>query len=331
MRVISGEYKGRKLVSPSDSEIRPTVDRVKESLFNILQNDVKDSVVCDLFSGSGALGIEALSRGAKKVYFCDIDVESLRLTERNLSFVDKDRYEIIKGDFFDCIGILARRKSKFDIIIADPPYKELFGDKIIDEVFYNNLLANNGLLTIEHKTSDPTLNGRLLKINKIKKYGDCSITFLQQVSKVAITGTFDPFTLGHKDLVNYASERFDEVYIVMLNNPNKSAQYSVESRLEMINKSLSDVSKRCEVSYYDGMTVDFCRENGIKYILRGVRDEVDFAYEKEMADFNYANGGIKTLLMPGVRNYVSSTAVRNKVSGGEGVQQYVDSSIIEIL
>ena len=122
MRVISGKYKGMRLIAPETYDIRPTTDKVKESVFSTVQQHVDGGVVLDLFSGTGALGIEALSRGAQKVYFCDCNSKSLDLLVKNLSFCDKIEYELYKGDYADCIRLLSSRGVKCDVILCDPPY-----------------------------------------------------------------------------------------------------------------------------------------------------------------------------------------------------------------
>ena len=149
MRVISGKYKGKKLFSPEENNVRPTTDRIKEPLFNILfSKDVYYGKVLDLFSGSGALGIEALSRGAELVVFIDIDTRSVKLTKNNLRQVGATNFELYHNDFISAAKKLKGRK--FDVIFADPPYRLRIEPKIIDSVIENDLLAENGILIIEH-------------------------------------------------------------------------------------------------------------------------------------------------------------------------------------
>ena len=124
MRIISGTSKGRKLVTPRSQSLRPTSDRVKESIFNILQDDIVGKVVLDLFAGTGNLGIEALSRGAKKTIFVEKGRQALRLIQRNLTqFGLEERSEILPKDANRAIGILKQRGESFDLILMDPPYE----------------------------------------------------------------------------------------------------------------------------------------------------------------------------------------------------------------
>ncbi len=330
MRVIAGKYRGRKLNSPVNNDVRPTTDKVKEAIYNILQGEVEDSLVLDMFAGSGGLGIEAISRGAKKVFFCDNNSKSLDLLVSNLAFVEKGSYELFKGDYNDCLRLLSSRGTKLDIILCDPPYIKKLGSDVLDKIQKLDLLADGGKIVVERKTSDESIDHDYFTKLSQRRYGETTLEIFSKVSKIAVTGTFDPFTKGHKDLVIKALEDFDLVYVVVLNNPDKKAVYSLDDRLEMIKLSLAEFGDRVIVDYYDGLTVDYCNKNGIKYILRGIRDDRDFAYEREMAKYNQENGGIETLFMNALNN-ISSTKVRENVLKEESVTDLVEEEIIPIL
>ena len=123
MRIISGTSKGRRLVTPKNQGLRPTSDRVKESVFNILGEIVEEKVVLDLFAGTGNLGIEALSRGARRAIFVEKGRQAVRLIQRNLAQCGMDgRSEIIPKDVNRAIGILKQRGESFDVILMDLPY-----------------------------------------------------------------------------------------------------------------------------------------------------------------------------------------------------------------
>ena len=178
MRVISGSARGLKLNTPANDEIRPTTDRVKESMFNIINSQVYDSVVLDLFSGSGALGIECISRGAREAYFCDKSKESIKVLKSNL---DKTKFNekshIITGDFKAAIKKLASQGKKFDLIFVDPPYYEgLFNDvlKAIDDY---GVLDEEGTIVVEHDASVELDDVGDLYIYKEKKYGITKLSF----------------------------------------------------------------------------------------------------------------------------------------------------------
>ena len=179
MRVISGKVRGLKLDTPKNDDVRPTTDRVKESLFNIINPYVIDSNVLDLFAGTGSLGIECLSRGALSATFVDVSKDSINIVKSN---VKKARVEnestILNLDFKTAIDRLNVQNKKFDIIFMDPPYyKNMFIDAL-SNIDNSNLLSEDGIIVVEHDTKDKFIDkiGRLEKI-KEKKYGNTTLTF----------------------------------------------------------------------------------------------------------------------------------------------------------
>ncbi|PHS32042.1 MAG: 16S rRNA (guanine(966)-N(2))-methyltransferase RsmD [Alkaliphilus sp.] len=181
MRIIAGSAKGRKLITPKNYDVRPTLDRVKESLFSMIQNYIADSVVVDLFAGTGNLGIEALSRGAKTAYFVDNNRKSIDMIEQNLIKTKlKENAVILKADIIIGIEKLRFKNIKADLIFADPPYVNenilLLLHKISDLV----ILSVDGLLILEHdkKYSIPTVVGNLVQWKK-NEYGNTSITIFR--------------------------------------------------------------------------------------------------------------------------------------------------------
>lgn len=184
MRVISGKARGTKLSSIESLSTRPTLDRVKESLFNIIQNNLKGVVVLDLFAGSGQLGIEALSRGADKAYLCDINRDAVKMIKQNLEKTKlKDKAVIINEDYKKALRTL-NTNEKFDIIFIDPPYKEdIAVDSIID-IIHESRLKENGIMIIETDEIERDLR-EINKIENIKiidqrKYGRASLIFIKE-------------------------------------------------------------------------------------------------------------------------------------------------------
>lgn len=152
MRVISGQFKGKKLFAPEDNRVRPTTDRIKETLFNILSSKglCGDITALDLFGGSGALGIEAMSRGARKTVFIDKDYRSVSLIKTNLAHVGASAadYEIHNVDF--AFALKKLKDKRFDVIFADPPYAAGLESAIAETVCKFNVLSKHGVLVIEH-------------------------------------------------------------------------------------------------------------------------------------------------------------------------------------
>ena len=134
MRVIAGKYRGKKLKEFELLSTRPTLDRVKEAMFSLIQFDIASNVVLDLFSGTGALGLEAISRGAKKTYLVDNNKQAIALIKENLKKVTED-YEIV---FSDALAFLKSTKQKFDLVLLDPPFNSNLGTKAIDYILTNN-------------------------------------------------------------------------------------------------------------------------------------------------------------------------------------------------
>lgn len=169
MRVISGKYKGKNLKGFDIDGTRPTMDRVKESLFGIIQNDVKNSICLDLFAGSGNLGIEALSNGASCCYFVDKNDEAIRTIKFNLQNINEE-YHVIKGDYKKVLESL--KNKKFNIIFLDPPY----GDNLIKDalklIYEYGLLENKGIIVCEYEKEIFDIDYTIIKE---KKYGSKKI------------------------------------------------------------------------------------------------------------------------------------------------------------
>ena len=176
MKVISGTLKGRNIEGYNIDGTRPTMDRVKESLFAMIQDYIKDSIVLDLFAGSGQLGIEAISNGAKLCYFTDHNNEVIKVLNKNMDNLNiKDRSKVILSDWKKFLNDCSKNNLKFDLIFVDPPYDYNVYEKILDKVSTLNLLNDNGLIILEHanlKLKDEYNN---LSLYKSKKYGTKSV------------------------------------------------------------------------------------------------------------------------------------------------------------
>ena len=181
MRVISGKSRGKKLFSLEGDNTRPTLDRVKEALFNIIQNNIEDAVVLDLFAGSGALGIEALSRGAKEVVFCDKVLEAIKVIEKNVQETNNlEKSTIINKDFN---WVLENINKKFDLVFLDPPYKTNFATIALQKIIMSNLLTENGIIVME--TDDIKKENEIEKIESAeifdkRKYGSVWLIFIRK-------------------------------------------------------------------------------------------------------------------------------------------------------
>ncbi|MBQ3145029.1 MAG: 16S rRNA (guanine(966)-N(2))-methyltransferase RsmD [Clostridia bacterium] len=184
MRVISGTARGKKLSSLEGLETRPTLDRVKEALFNIIQFDLKDAKILDLFSGSGALAIEALSRGATEAVLCDNSNKAIQIINRNLKDTRlENKAKVINKDYTDTIKQLHNEFKKFNIIFLDPPYKTNYAINAIEQILEYNLLKEDGIIIVE--TDDKNKIDEIEKNNNIevydtRKYGTVFIIFIRK-------------------------------------------------------------------------------------------------------------------------------------------------------
>lgn len=176
MRVITGKFKGRSLIAP-DNDARPTLDRMKETLFNILDGRLCGAVVLDLFAGSGQIAIECLSRGAKRAILCDNSRDALAAIRANFAKIG-EKPEIDFCDFRQC---LAKIDTKLDIIFIDPPYKSDFYSIVLEEVDKRELLAKDGIVVCEHSATDelPQTVGSLTLFD-CRKMGTVKFSFFKR-------------------------------------------------------------------------------------------------------------------------------------------------------
>ena len=175
MRVISGTARGTKLNSIDNISTRPTLDRVKEPLFSIIQTHLQESNVLDLFAGSGALGIEALSRGAKHCTFCDKSYETIKMLKQNLEKAKlEDKGTIFIKDYKKCLKEL--NNKKYDIIFIDPPYKLDIAVNSIKLILEYNMISKDGIIILE----TDELENINLEVYDVRKYGRVSLIFLRE-------------------------------------------------------------------------------------------------------------------------------------------------------
>ena len=171
MKVISGKIKGKNLKGFDIEGTSPTQDRVKESLFGMIQNYIKDSIVLDLFAGSGSLGIEDLSNYSKYCYFVDKNIKAIKIIGENLKDTNISNYTLINKDYMDSLISFKENNITFDIIFLDPPYNLECIDKIINYIIDNNLLNEDGLIVCEAEFDNFDDTYKILELIKYKKYG----------------------------------------------------------------------------------------------------------------------------------------------------------------
>lgn len=185
MRIISGIYRGMTIFMPKGEVIRPTQDRVREALFNILRDTVIDATVLDLYAGSGAFGIEAISRGAKKAIFIDNDRRCITTIKKNLQKVKcEQEADVMQAYAFHGLKMLNQRGEKFEIVFMDPPYHKGIAKNCLLKLDEYDILSPNSYIIIEHHKKDtlPKSTERLMLLRQ-ERYGDTILSFYKETGR----------------------------------------------------------------------------------------------------------------------------------------------------
>ena len=182
MRVIAGEKRHLILKTLNDLSIRPTTDKIKETLFNMIQFDIEGCKFLDLFAGSGAIGIEALSRKASYAVFVDNNISAIKVIKENLAHTKlTDKAKVIRSDVSAAIDSLNNNREMFDIIFMDPPYDKKLYIGVLEKIIKSDILNDNGFIIVEAKNTDDTkiIEDIGFKITKIKEYKTNKHIFLK--------------------------------------------------------------------------------------------------------------------------------------------------------
>ena len=182
MKVISGYLKGRELFGYNVETTRPTMSRVKESMFASIQNYISDSIVLDLFCGTGSLGIEAISMGANKCCFVDNNRDIIKYLNKNINNLNiNNKSIIINKDYRDSLLYFKNNNIKFNIVLVDAPYKMEVMEEVISLINKYDLLYDNGILVLEYSNDKLKDNYNNLKLYRSKRYGDKYVTIYHKV------------------------------------------------------------------------------------------------------------------------------------------------------
>jgi pantetheine-phosphate adenylyltransferase/16S rRNA (guanine(966)-N(2))-methyltransferase RsmD len=333
MRIIAGLARGTRL-APVPKGVRPTADRVRESLFNSLGQFFEGGNVLDLYAGTGALGIEALSRGLDSAVFVerdrkvrDVILENLRRTRYS------DQAEVIGGEVESVLAILEGRGETFDLIFADPPYRIAAAEVGGNLHRLRSLLAPGGRVVIESGEAPIEVAGGRKGVTR--RYGGTFITILGRSELTMIVavcpGSFDPVTTGHLDVIRRACKIFDHVVVAVGANRHKQARLSPVQRARLIEKVTADVDN-VSVEVMDGLLVEFAREQGAQVIVKGLRAVSDFESEFEQAQLNrtmFPELETVFIMASAEHSFLSSSAVREIASLGGNVRGLVPDGILE--
>jgi pantetheine-phosphate adenylyltransferase/16S rRNA (guanine(966)-N(2))-methyltransferase RsmD len=332
LRVIAGTAGGTRL-APVPRGVRPTSDRVRESLFNSLGQFFEGGGVLDLYAGTGALGIEALSRGSAHAVFVEQDRRARTVIHENLRRTGfADRAEVLGGEVEAMLGRLVGRGDRFDLIFADPPYRiaaEVGG--ILHRL--RSLLAPGGRVAIE--SGEAPVEGAGGKKGVTRRYGGTFITILGRSELTMIVavcpGSFDPVTTGHLDVIRRASKIFDHVVVAVGSNRRKQSLLPAVERARLLEKVTADMDT-VSVEVMEGLLVDFARERGAQAIVKGLRAVSDFESEFEQAQLNrtmFPELETVFIMASAEHSFLSSSAVREIASLGGEVRGLVPEGVLE--
>ena len=351
MRIISGKWKRRKLAFPDRPTLRPTPDRARVTLFNWLNEWIDGARCLDLFAGSGALGFEALSRGAAAVTLIDDDpavVRALQASAQMLGAIDcsirrSSAIEFLRGD-----------TGRWDIVFLDPPFASDLLGKCLRILEVSPAIDANSIVYVESqhpRASRPrTLANHQENAHRRRSVSTCHAQRLRcrllfryhralprgggNLKTVIYPGTFNPITNGHTDLVNRALSLFDHVVLAIGTSAQKKDSDQLLDRIKLCEKVLAPFGKRVSVERFHGLLVDYANTMGTRFILRGLRTMADFEYEFQMAEMN-------TELEPSIEyvfllpskscSFISSTLVREIASLGGDVTKFVDPIVAQAL
>lgn len=182
MRVIAGDMKGRRLAPVPGRSTRPTTDKVKESIFNIIGPYFEDGQVLDLFAGTGSLGIEALSRGIARGVFVDMDAKALQVVRKNIEACGlHERSELFRADARKALQLLAGKQMQFNLVLLDPPYHLDVIPTIVTGLVQQNLLQDDAIIVAEH-SADRELPGQIESVARWRHvtYGEIAVSFYQK-------------------------------------------------------------------------------------------------------------------------------------------------------
>ncbi len=183
MKIIGGIHKGRRLKSPNKSFVRPTLAKIREAFFDIVGQDIQNAAFLDMYAGTGAIGIEALSRGARKVYFIERSKAVSTLLSKNLAFMDSNLYVVIIMDAVKAMEHIEKENIKFDIAYVDPPYEDVYAyTNILSDMLNRKIMKESFIMGIEH---DRTVKNILQGVNldmmiKTYRYGDTCLTIVRR-------------------------------------------------------------------------------------------------------------------------------------------------------
>jgi pantetheine-phosphate adenylyltransferase len=339
LRITGGSLVRRIIDVPPGADrhlVRPTSDKVREAVMSSLMGRIEETAVLDLFAGSGALGIEALSRGAARCTFVEKDKKTAGVIEANLRALDLlGRSRVVVDDAARFLK--SAKPGSFGLVFLDPPYTTPVARL---RAGLARVLARGGALVVERDKRSTEDAPPGLKPVRDRLYGDTrvivyevpmptSVPSAKHISAAIYPGSFDPLTNGHVDIVRRGLNTFDRVVLAIANNVQKAPLFSIAERLAQAKECFGDMPG-LEIDTFDGLVVDYAKKKGVGVLLRGLRAVSDFEYEFQLASMNRK-------LMPDVDTvfmmtseesfYLSSRLVREVASFGGNIESMVPAPV----
>lgn len=303
MRITGGSARGRRLAAPRGRDVRPTSDKVREAIFDRLGPAGPRGLALDLFAGSGALGLEAVSRGAARAVLVDRDPRAVAACRANAAVLGSaPPVEVVRAEAFAFLRGPGRG-LRADLVLLDPPYAFDRWSELLADLRSCQAVRSGGIVVAERSARTAPVAAAGFRALRSSRYGDTAVDLLVAadettgvedlgprreavVQSVAIyPGSFDPITNGHVGLIRRGLEIFDRLIVAVARNVAKETLFSAAEREEMIREAVNG-NTRVEVVSFDGLLVEYARARNVRILLRGLRAVADFEYELQMANMN---------------------------------------------
>ncbi len=327
MRIIAGDRRGARISAPKGTATRPTGDRVREAAYNLL-GPVDDTAVLDLFAGSGAMGLEALSRGARRCVFVESDRAACAVIRDNLEKLRLTGALVLQKDVFQALREERGAGRTYDLVLVDPPYgawpdlEQRLADAL-PSVLDGRRRDRRGDLCEDragasaHCRHEPPLRF-------------CTNHRLHPMITAICPGSYDPVTLGHLDVIGRAAATFDRVVVGVVRDPHhKQTLFTVEERVAFLEEAVAGHAN-VTVDVFHELVVDFARKHDAKTMVKGLRVIADFEWEFQMNRLNHLLAPeIETMYVMSSPQYsfISSSGVKEIASFGGKVDELVPEAV----
>ena len=307
MRIVAGKYGSRSLKSPKNDATRPTQDKIKGAIFSSLGNMFDGGNFLDCYSGTGNMGLEAVSRGMDHATLVDNNKGAISVIKENVKSLKAEKEtKIICGNIF---SVLERLTLKYDVVYIDPPYAKQENEKLIQKLEDLDIVKSDGVIVVE------------------------SLQEEVWPEKIASFIKYKEKTYGHLDIIERASKLFDQLVVFISPNSDKNNEFTEEKRLKWLNESTKHLSNvTCKIQ--SGLVVEACKSVNATVLVRGIRNGVDCTYEQNMAFMNARlNEDIETVCLFTRPEYslYSSSNVRELFKYGQDISGFVPACVLEDL